>query len=201
MEKQGATFRKESSVSSPDRLSWNLINTDQEKLLEVLSKFEFSNGELLKVIRKASYSIANMLPSFEEMLYGFRTVSPPLEGLERFNVATVKWEPKSGGLTPGAYRHQNFTRQYIYVDSERVTRHVTYEIAKIGAARLYGLRLHNYEEKTKDFVAILGCELPGLYRRALVSSTGELPVKIGYQKIYSQIPKEIALTILEKLYT
>jgi hypothetical protein len=78
---------------------------------------------------------------------------------------------------------------------------MSYELVKICAAYNGGYRLQDYDAQTNEFSCILGCNLPGLYERILVSCSGTLPERASNKKIiYKNIPYKIGNYILERLY-
>ena len=77
----------------------------------------------------------------------------------------------------------------------------TAALAKIYAADIKYLRLHEYNATNRTFTAKVGCDLPPLVERALVSCTGTLPTQLTPGNfVYSDIPKNMGYSVLENHY-
>ena len=185
---------------APLRFAWDLSKVNFEELEVGLSSINLPFNIKLQVVANVAEKIVNILPRFNEMLSSFKTVSPPEKGLEVFDAASASWKEHRGILKSGAYRYQNFIRQYFYIGADNQAKHLNFELAKIASARLVGLRLHDYDAKHKEFHCMLGCDLPGLYRRALVSCSGNLPKVVDDRTVYENVSSHIAYQVLNKLY-
>ena len=73
----------------------------------------------------------------------------------------------------------------------------TYEIVKHLSALDHGVIFYRYDEITNKFTSSIGCEVPGLLRRALVASSGDLP-KIQNGKLEY---KNVSLNLAKMIYT
>ena len=77
----------------------------------------------------------------------------------------------------------------------------TAALAKIYAADIKYLRLHEYNAIDRTFTSKVGCDLPPLVERALVSYTGTLPIQITPGNfVYFNIPENMGRSILENHY-
>jgi hypothetical protein len=88
----------------------------------------------------------------------------------------------------------------VYRDAKGTTRQVGHQIAKILAARDEGRRLHGFDPATGQFTAALGVEPPGLFARAIVSSSGMLPIRQGGRLVYANVDPQVAATVMNKMY-
>ena len=67
----------------------------------------------------------------------------------------------------------------------------TAALAKIYAADVKYLRLHEYNATDRTFTSKVGCDLPPLVERALVSHTGTLPIQITQVISFTPISPKI----------
>lgn len=121
-------------------------------------------------------------------------------GTSRFNPLRARWEGTNSATRPGAYKVDLHGVRYVYRDESGVTRETGFAMAKILAARAERLRLHSYDLASKVFTCALGCEPPGLFGRALVTSSGLLPERVDGRVLYREVPPEVGQLVLEKLY-
>ena len=95
---------------------------------------------------------------------------------------------------------REYGNQYLFRNTQGVFRETGLELAKILSARENGVRLHSYDVRERKFYCCIGADLPDLYRRALVSQSGELPIEQDGLKVYGHVSKELADITLAKLY-
>ena len=77
----------------------------------------------------------------------------------------------------------------------------TYESAKLFAADFEGLRLHKYNDETGEIIGQIGCDLPILFQRALVSFSGKLPKRSGIKElIFENVSPKDADVFMNKIY-
>ena len=180
---------------------WDLVDAPKELLEKEFKKIKDSYGRDLIIQERPFNYIANSLPYIKDIL----NIMPEVhlennKDLEKFDLLTGKWiVSKITG--PGAYRSSHAGKRYVYFDGTKF-RECGYELSKLFAARESKIFLHQYDDNTKEFSTLLGCQPPGLFRRALVSCTGKLPItnKNKQRIIYSNIPSDIAKLIMSKLY-
>jgi hypothetical protein len=77
----------------------------------------------------------------------------------------------------------------------------TAALAKIYAADIKGLRLHDYNAVDRTFTSKVGCDLPPLVERSLVTCTGQLPIETTQGNfVYSNISENMGYSVLENHY-
>lgn len=121
------------------------------------------------------------------------------DDVEKFDPKTGKWE-RADLNEAGIYRASFRGRRYFCRSADGEMNEVGYEIAKILSARREGVMLHGYNEQRGSFECVVGCQPPGLYRRALVSYSGRQARVEDGRLIYSDIPRSMASLVLRKLY-
>lgn len=118
----------------------------------------------------------------------------------RFDTRAAKWVHATGGHEPGALRAGFAGRTYAYKDPSGACVSGAFQLVKLLAARLEGVRLHHFQASTNVFLSTLGAEPLGLYERALVSSSGALPRISGGLLHYSNVPTALGQFIIHQLY-
>lgn len=180
---------------------FKLINCDYEQLVTLLENVVDPSGSPVSVIRVPAERIAVNMPTVSEIIEIQKSVHIEDQGdIERFDVTLGKWK-RSGIQGAGAYRTFHAGRHYVYKNADGETREASYELVKLLAARAEGVRLHAYNSRAAAFECVIGCEPPGLFRRALVSCSGQLPVTVSGKVIYENVPVKIAQIIMTKLYS
>ena len=120
---------------------------------------------------------------------------------QKFDAQKCRWIDVESIDEPGGYRTQ--WPMTIYVirlkNGELVVS--TAALAKIYAADIKYLRLHDYNSIDRTFTSKVGCDLPPTVERALVSCTGILPSEMTAGNfVYSNIPEKMGYLILENHY-
>jgi hypothetical protein len=106
------------------------------------------------------------------------------EQAERFDPHSATWTPTSEVSIPGGYRLiRGFERLHVF-RTERDVREGTAArgsvyLVKHLAANFLGLSLVSYLEERRALIVPRGCDIPGLYGRALVMATGRLPSQVA----------------------
>lgn len=185
--------------SQPTQYTWKIDPEKKHKVAEELANLKLFRD--LNVIESPARKILPYMPSARTITASCKPITPQLRDLQKFNLSSANWQDWEGPLSRGAYRHNHFPRRYFYMDKESKATQMPYEMVKITAANEEGLRLHDYDALNKEFTCILGCRLPGLYDRMLISCSGLLPdIVNGKLMIYKNIPSEIGEGILERFY-
>lgn len=121
--------------------------------------------------------------------------------LQRFDPGRGTWRSVKAIDGEGAYRGDYGGRRYLYASTDGGQREGAFSLVKLLAAKAAGLRLHGYDPGSQTFQAVLGCEPPGLFQRALVASSGRLPERAGTRLLYHGVEAADAALILHKLYS
>lgn len=117
-----------------------------------------------------------------------------------FDTAKAKWLQASGSARTGAFRAGFAGTTYGFRHPDGICVTGPYQLVKLLAARSAGSRLHLYQPASKSFLSTLGAEPLGLYERALVSSSGNLPETIDGLLHYKNVPHELGELIMKQLY-
>ena len=157
----------------------------------------------------------------EEAGIGLLSTLPPLsvvgEGLTRrpmdfaanaeiFVPASAGWQPVSSADRPGTYRTRSaFDAKYFFrnqpdVDQGLAAR-VPFDLAKHLAAQVNEHPLYAHDLSSQQFRVPLGANLPGLYERAAVLCSGELPMydRATNSIVYSSINERFAGALAARL--
>jgi hypothetical protein len=186
-------------VNQPTRYECRIGHNIRHDVISELSKLKISCK--LVIVENPGTKILPYMPSLEGIIKNCKTMTPQLRDLEKFHVPTASWRDWEEVLSVGAYRHKNYPRRYFYVNNDSSSRLMPYEVAKIVAANEEGFRLQDYDVLSKEFSCVLGCGLPGLYERILISCSGVLPEKVGGKiMVYKNVPMEVGEGILERMY-
>lgn len=133
------------------------------------------------IVPNAGMRMLRSLPRLSDVAAALpRKPMAGFDSAEIFDVASASWAPTVTAVTPGAYRlRRGFETLYIVRsldDIESSTMAVgTPTLVKHIAANMLGKRLLSYQKQSKLLLVPLGAELPGLYGRAIVALSGELP--------------------------
>ncbi len=185
----------------PKHLSWDTSQVECKLLREIAKSVKDPLGREISITPAPSLAIARRLPSLSLMLAQFNETSLPVNKISLFVPFKNSWEETRFEGKSGLYRYDGLPRRFYLVNSHGESRNTTFELGKIAAARAERLRLHDYDRESQTFISVLGCEPPGLFRRALVSCSGKLPVFGDKNTLrYSGVSPELAMTILSKLY-
>jgi hypothetical protein len=158
-------------------------------------------GRRLAVTLPPGTGLVAAAPSFSQVLRAL----PPVhlenrDGLERFVAREGRWRPTSSTREQGAYRTRFAGRRYVLRDEEGTCRLTDHSVGKIYAARLERVALHGYDRASRRLFGVLGCDLPGLYSRAVTSFSGQLPTRDTRRFYHEAIPPVLADNLLSKLY-
>jgi hypothetical protein len=202
MSKYSNSIFVEESFMSPTVYKWVFESDLIEKIKEAVQSINDPFGRPVKVVRVPAYGIVSKLPLVSEMEKSLQGIYVDYESdVEKFDLYRGRWK-KSKLNGKGVYRTIFAGRRYFYFDGDGNFKEGGQELIKLIGARMENVRLHGYDNANECFEAILGCAPPGLYRRALVSLTGDLPVVLKEESkiVYKSVPRKLAISLLSKLY-
>lgn len=199
LEHAGAIYEALSMPGYVTLHRWSgLAGLSLETLLEGVAD---PHGRPVAVARDLGLAIASNLPFINTVwMLGAPMHVEKADGLAKFDVHGARWMRVDAVEGPGAYRVGLHGTRYVFHDRHGSTRQVGHRTAKVLAARSEGKRLHAYDISTGRFTAALGAEPPGLFARAIVTSSGELPAIQGGRLVYQNVDPAVATMILKKLY-
>jgi hypothetical protein len=200
----GIEFRVDRGISAPPRVSVMTSGADDVRVL--IEAIEASTGRASRYVANASYALAGCLPSLSELVEHLPTTSTiSARSFERWNPTVARFGPALDTGTPGAYRLNAFGRKYIY----RRPSQMGEMSAVIGDARLVkyaaaldvGDSLVGYDVDAQVLYVPLGADLPGLYGRAAVLSSGRPPRENLPERLleYRKVPAHVAAHLSQLL--
>ncbi len=173
-------------------------------IAEEVSKVLPRNIPQLTVQPKIGLRLASTLPRLSAVLENCDAeIVPPVPGeISKYNPITTKYDPVGAATVPGSYKFTQYSNVYAYRTEHDIKnnrrRRVDAYIMKYAAALLDQCPLLGFDGKNKLYVPI-GADLPGLYGRTAVLSSGQLPQVQDNMLVYSDISPEIAYLLSDKL--
>lgn len=121
-----------------------------------------------------------------------------------FHVPSASWIDSPGVQLPGAYRFRGRGMRDVLCTEDDLADGLMsmsqVRFSKHAAAYLYGRRpLMAYDTRSEELTVPLGADLPGLYNRAAVLASGQLPHRAQGNTVYSDIPADLAELLNQKL--
>lgn len=184
----------------PSALIWTgLTPTSAKQALEGVAD---SHGRPVTITEGFTAAIARQSPAVSKLAAAMPVIrlETPKE-LQRFDPGSGTWRSAAAISGAGAYRGDYGGRRYIFADDEGGQREGSFSLVKLLAAKAVGLMLHGYDAATGEFQAVLGCEPPGLFQRALIASSGLMPKQEDGRLLYQGVTPTDAAIILTKLYS
>ncbi len=187
-------------TDAPDALIWTGLTPDRARA--AIEGLDDIHGRQVSVAENFTSAAACHAPAVSVLasaMPGIRLDQP--KDLQRFDPGSGSWASAKAITPNGAYRGDFAGRRYIYAGDGGSQKEGPYSLVKLLAAKAAGLRLHGYDAATATFQAVLGCEPPGLYHRALIASSGRMPERAGGRLLYRGVTPADAAAILHKLYS
>lgn len=174
---------------------------DVDAAASAISDLPDPHGRAVTIVADAPRGLAAAcaaMPGIGTLLSPVTPGNPDM--LQRYDLAQGRWRNREAIDGPGAYRYQYAGQTYVYVDQVGTALQGPHEVVKLLAARDAQANLHCYDQESREFLSVLGCEPPGLLGRALVACSGRLPRVDAGRTTYRDVPPEVAATVLEILY-
>jgi hypothetical protein len=185
--------------TAPPAFVWSRFDISQPN--EPFGRISDPHGRFVSVVPNPAMEIAAHAPRISVVADSLPAIHiERMHDLERFEPQTAAWQRVESLEQPGAYRTSFAGWRHMYKSPSGPLREGSYELVKLLAARDAGRRLHGYDASSQTFQCVLGCEPPGLFRRALVACSGTLPRRLNGTLQYSNVSHELAGLILGKLY-
>lgn len=197
--REGAIYDPVSAPGSITVRRWSgLTGLDLAALLKGIAD---PHGRPVVIARGLGGIIASQLPSLDEAwARGMPIHVEKSDVLAKFDVQRARWTSLDRPQGSGAYRVGLHGTRYFFRDADGISRQVGHRIAKVLAARAEDTQLHRYDIRTGKFTAALGVDPPGLFARALVASSGMLPIVEDGRLIYLNVDPSVAAMVLKKMY-
>lgn len=196
----GGRLTETSQEDGPPALVWSgLTPASARRALEGLTD---PHGRPVTVSEGFTGAVISEAPAVSELAAAMPAIrlEAPRE-LQRFDPGSGAWRNATSVEASGAYRADYGGRRYVFADAAGAQREGSFALVKLLAAKAAGLRLHGYDAAAGVFEAVLGCEPPGLYQRALVAASGLMPERQGAKLLYRGVDPADAALVLTKLYS
>ena len=154
----------------------------------------------LACVRDTPRRIAQLLPSIRDV-YGERPEfdTPRGASIEWFDFDTNSWRDVGRLEKAGAYRITAGLRHHVALTDDGL-RECDNAVAKYAGAAATGRSIMSYAADDQRLTCLLGARPPGLYERALVLCTGELPRSLSDgTSVYDGVPSDIAAWLAARL--
>ena len=180
--------------------------TNGEGLEIIRAEIEEATRQKVRIVKDGSRQLLAKLPPLSRALTGLREQPLPGSGrIEYWDPHVARFRSVDYMHVPGAYRISDFGRKYLFrrpsdTGDGTVLIGDAY-IVKYAAALAVGKPLAGYDETTKTLYTPIGANLPGLYERAAVLTTGCPPEENYDEHIlqYSNVSSDVARYILKLL--
>lgn len=161
----------------------------------------------VKLVLHASRALAEVLPPLSSVNSGLLRASMPFaDRYEYFDVQAASWRSSEAASLPGLYRVSREFNGCYYFRNARDLAHgtaarVPVELGKHLAALELQHPLIAFNSKDNTLSVPMGAELPGLYGRAAVMGTGDLPLQRRADRSvnYLNVPPSAAEAIIGKI--
>ena len=180
-----------------------IFDLDDSEIYEVSRSLSEAVGVRVQFAQRPGAKLAAALPCLTDLYDHLPTASVGRQELSVFDLGTGTWSSSEEFDRPGAYRLGSRVHRYGFAKSEdvgnrqvRVADHRTVKhLSAVTSAR----SLCAYDPDVGALIVPLGAELPGLYERAVVLSTGKPPVLSTGTVVYQDVDSEVATQICWKL--
>lgn len=156
------------------------------------------------VIDHAWQDLISILPPLSEILAALPRQSASFNGeIYWFDTGAASWMKVHSMDAPGAYRIRRFSTMDVVRSAADVDRGTmarsTVHLSKHLAALIDNHPLIAYDPASSSLLTPLGADLPALYGRAVVASSGLPPVALRKQRLlkYELVPHELASHIYD----
>ena len=144
--------------------------------------------------------LVRSLPNIGSLYDNLPKVSMPTKDVEKFDPILGKWRASQEVNNAGAYRQKWPAYNYFIKTVSGEVGLGNFELAKLYAADLHGVRLHDYHSDTATFRYSSGCELPLIYQRALFAISGSLPIISEGKHGFLNVSEGFAEVLFNKIY-
>ena len=194
----GGTLKAEGSKDGPTVC--RITGIVQESLGTIVESVNRDTAVRLHISDRPDRSVALSLPLLHGVLTEDRAVPVPEVGAH-FDVVKASWVTGVFTASDGLYRTDSNPRSYILRRGPTYFG-VSYRTGKHLAGACAGRSLIAYDPKERQIVCPLGTQLPGLYERAIVLSSGLPPVTDLRQArvVYERVPRDVASAVWAAVY-
>ncbi len=184
VERCGGAFIRAAAPARPERVE--LTAADPGMLVEIGRIAE------VDVVFDAPRRIVERMPSIRNIIINQPELYiPDNTKRERFDAKSNKWREVEQTNLAGAYQITSDTTHYA-VNTDGVMRECGNSTAKYAGAAAIGQHIMAYDAETRRLTCLFGARPPGLFERALILCSGELPESPGdHTRIYRDVPPHV----------
>ena len=195
---RGGILKAERSKDGP--IVFRIIGIGEASLAAIVESVNRNEGMRLHIASRPDSSIAVYLSPLRRILTEDREIPLP-HIAARFDVGRSYWVTVGYAASDGLYRTNSMPRSYI-LKRGPTSYEVSYRTGKHLAGAFSGRSLLAYDPQKELLLCPLGAQLPGLYERAVVLSSGLPPtIELTQSKVaYHQVPKDIASSVWAAIY-
>ena len=147
--------------------------------------------------------LLSSLPSLSDLMTSLPKLALPDSDLDYFDINQFKWVPVRDNYLAGAYRYKIYGNKYFYLPQTKEISNDSFlcdaKLVKYFALKDFHGNWFTYDKKTAQLNVPLHMQLPFLYERVAVCSSGNLP-ETGKCLSYNNIPIKIAEGLAYKLF-
>lgn len=181
---------------APDRIVFDADLAGAEALARHANK---TTDLDITVVADAARRIATVLPGLQTVIDSLpRQPVVGARSIRRWSADVARWQAVGDASIPGAYQLLSPAPVYCLRDKRDVMdgtmRRADARIIKHAAALEEGYPLVGYDNDTATLYVPLGADLPGLYGRAAVLCSGQVPIEDEGKRVlsYPSVPRDIA---------
>ena len=197
IESQGGHWIAETNIEGPT--TYRVSGVPTEVLRGVVDRTTNDRGIGWQFSDQPDRAIASSLPTLWDVVGAGPQVDIP-STTEYFEVDSARWSVELIAGRDGLYRTNSLPRRY-FLNIGGVCRLVSYRSGKHLAGAYHHKVLLAYEPQTNRLKCPLGAQLPGLYERAVVLSSGSSPeVDLRDRTVtYHRVPENVAQLVWRKI--
>jgi hypothetical protein len=196
----GGRLEHESPVSSPPVVRVRGVTAPELALAVSGARLDPAPA----IVEDAGARLAGVLPALSSILPSLTEVpTPRTRVMKAWDPSVARWQKVT---TPqhGAMQFSGFSVAYGWVDSpgrDATMRVGDSRLVKHLASLVSGVPLISYSPDNEQLVVPMGADLPGLFGRAAVLASGQLPIANPKQGalIYASVPEGLAVAIISRL--
>jgi hypothetical protein len=197
----GGAIEIDANAAAPATV--RVMGIDNADVADIAQSLSASVGFEVHASQGGARAIAAALPTLSELRNALPTLTWPAVSLERFDLRANKWEQAAAIDRGGAYKFVTRPLRYGFVANRDGSGDVVAgdnRLVKWLAAQAEGLNLLAYDAERELLITRLGAQLPGLYERAAVLSSGFAPVRrVDGTVAYREVPADVAATLHDRL--
>jgi hypothetical protein len=197
----GGAVEMDTSAGAPATVL--VTGIDNADVADVAQSLSVSVGVKAHASLGGARAMAAELPTLAELRDALPRLEWPAVSLERFDLHANKWEQAAALDRGGAYKFVTRPLRYGFVahrDGSGEVVAADNRLVKWLAAQAEGLNLLAYDAERELLITRLGAQLPGLYERAAVLSSGFAPVRrVDGTVAYRDVPADVAATLHGRL--